>query len=90
VQEKWIILIYNSVSQGYPDLIYNQNQEVNHMETVKLVELTKEELIAENGGVTIIGSFSLFAFQVHDAIESFIAGFDEGYSNTCNCDCANQ
>ncbi len=60
------------------------------METAKLVELTKEELIAENGGVTIIGSYSLFAFTLYDAIESFISGFEEGYSNTCDCECANQ
>jgi len=60
------------------------------METAKLVELTKEEVIAENGGITIIGFYSTSVFDALDALQSFIAGFDEGYSNTCNCECANQ
>ncbi len=52
--------------------------------------MTKEEVIAENGGITIIGFYSTSVFDALDALQSFIAGFDEGYSNTCNCECANQ
>jgi len=90
VQEKWMVSIYNSVNQENPDINRNHNQEVTNMETAKFVELTKEQLIAKNGGVTIIGNFSFSVFTLYDAIESFFSGFDEGYSNTCNCECANQ
>ena len=57
------------------------------MEHSKLIELNKKEKTGYDGGAYIVGLFAGIrsALRVVDDLETFLDGFEEGYSNTCNC-----
>lgn len=57
------------------------------MENLNLIDLTKFEIVETKGGFKILGP--ILIFDTIDFIDAFIEGFDEAWSEKCDCECNN-
>lgn len=57
------------------------------MENLNLIDLPRSEIVETKGGFKILGP--ILIFDTIDFIDAFIEGFDEAWSEKCDCECNN-